>query len=291
MRLSTVYFVDFFANAESEKVLVQIGPPESLSAPPHELLHGLGNFKISDSESNLDALNGDIVLDRVDPDHYKGEHTYVPVTHKGYWQFNMGDVLIGGQTTGFCSGGCPTITDSGASLIAGSTTIITELNQKSGAIWVMSQECKAVVAQNSEHILNSLLAEAQPEKFCCCCVGDTSVVIERIAEKDLVSWGSIIAALAPKEQLEAWNLFKQLLDIVDHRLNEFHFASLFNVRGAIPKLDLGEQLHGLCVEFEERFWVAAWGNYHSVPALRMYKLLFLASRPTGPLLFTQDGIM
>ncbi|KAJ0970932.1 hypothetical protein J5N97_018891 [Dioscorea zingiberensis] len=186
MRLSTVYLVDFLANAESEKVLVQIGPPESLSAPPHKLLHGLDNFKISDSESNLEALNGEIELEGVDPDHY---------------------------------------------------------------------------------------TEAQPENFCCCCVGDTSVVIERIAEKDLDSWGSIIAALALTEQLEAWNLFKQMLDIGDHRPTEFHFGSIVNDRVTIPKLDL------------------AWGHYHSVPALRMYKLLFLASRPTGPLLFTQDGIM
>jgi hypothetical protein len=77
---------------------------------------------------------GEIVFGGVDPDHYKGEHTYVPVTQKGYWQvgfptvqstvilyvsdwfnstlkiltfpflfiwqFDMGDVLIGGQTSG-----------------------------------------------------------------------------------------------------------------------------------------------------------------------------------------------
>lgn len=29
---------------------------------------------------------GEIVFGGVDPNHYKGEHTYVPVTQKGYWQ-------------------------------------------------------------------------------------------------------------------------------------------------------------------------------------------------------------
>lgn len=31
---------------------------------------------------------GEIVFGGVDPAHYKGNHTYVPVTKKGYWQVN-----------------------------------------------------------------------------------------------------------------------------------------------------------------------------------------------------------
>lgn len=33
-----------------------------------------------------DETGGELVLGGVDPNHFKGKHMYVPVTHKGYWQ-------------------------------------------------------------------------------------------------------------------------------------------------------------------------------------------------------------
>ncbi|XP_042948814.1 aspartic proteinase-like isoform X1 [Carya illinoinensis] len=109
---------------------------------------------------------GEIVFGGVDPNHYKGEHTYVPVTQKGYWQFDMGDVMIDGETTGFCGSGCSAIADSGTSLLAGPTTIITQVNHAIGATGVVSQECKAVVAEYGETIIKMLLQKDQPKKIC-----------------------------------------------------------------------------------------------------------------------------
>ena len=86
-----------------------------------------------------DEEGGEIVFGGVDEDHYKGEHIYVPVTQKGYWQFDMGDVLIDGKTTGFCTGGCAAIADSGTSLLAGPTSIITEVNHAIGATGVVRE--------------------------------------------------------------------------------------------------------------------------------------------------------
>ncbi|PWZ54910.1 Aspartic proteinase oryzasin-1 [Zea mays] len=109
---------------------------------------------------------GEIVFGGMDSSHYKGDHTFVPVTRKGYWQFNMGDVLVDGKSTGFCAGGCAAIADSGTSLLAGPIAIITEINEKIGAAGVVNQECKTVVSQYGQQILDLLLAETQPAKIC-----------------------------------------------------------------------------------------------------------------------------
>ncbi|XP_062169056.1 aspartic proteinase A1-like [Alnus glutinosa] len=109
---------------------------------------------------------GEIVFGGVDPNHYKGEHTYVPVTQKGYWQFDMGDVMIDGETTGFCVSTCSAIADSGTSLLVGPTSIITEVNHAIGATGVVSQECKAVVAEYGETIIKMILEKDQPQKIC-----------------------------------------------------------------------------------------------------------------------------
>nr|QCQ29375.1 aspartic proteinase [Camellia fraterna] len=134
---------------------------------------------------------GEIVFGGVDSNHFKGEHTYVPVVQKGYWQFDMGDVLIDGETTGFCGGGCSAIADSGTSLLAGPTTIITQINHAIGASGIVSQECKAVVAQYGKMILEMLLAQAEPQKICsqiglCYSDGtrDVSIGIESVVDKN-----------------------------------------------------------------------------------------------------------
>ncbi|CAK9157979.1 unnamed protein product [Ilex paraguariensis] len=138
-----------------------------------------------------DEEGGEIVFGGVDSSHFKGEHTYVPVTQKGYWQFDMDDVLIGGKTTGFCSGGCSAIADSGTSLLAGPTTVIAQINHAIGASGVVSQQCKSVVTQYGKTILELLLSEAQPKKICsqiglCSSAGtrDVSMIIKSVVGKD-----------------------------------------------------------------------------------------------------------
>ncbi len=42
------------------------------------------------------AEGGELVLGGVDPKHFVGERTWVPVTRRGFWQFTMDHLTIGG---------------------------------------------------------------------------------------------------------------------------------------------------------------------------------------------------
>ena len=118
------------------------------------------------SRNSEDNLGGELVFGGMDTKHFKGNHTYVPVTQKGYWQFDMGDVLIGDQTTGLCASGCSAIVDSGTSLLTGPTAVIAQVNHAIGATGVVSQECKTVVSEYGEMIIDLLLSKDQPLKVC-----------------------------------------------------------------------------------------------------------------------------
>lgn len=133
---------------------------------------------------------GEIVFGGMDTNHFKGDHIYVPVTHKGYWQFDMGDVVIGAETTGYCADGCSAIADSGTSWLAGPTAVIAQIHQAIGATGVVSQECKAIVSQYGDIIMRLLLAQVAPRLICsqiglCFTDGtrDTSMGIESVLDE------------------------------------------------------------------------------------------------------------
>ena len=55
---------------------------------------------------------GELVLGGVDDNHFVGEHVWVPVTRRGFWQFDMDALEIDskrGASVKACSGGCQAI--------------------------------------------------------------------------------------------------------------------------------------------------------------------------------------
>ncbi|KAA3478170.1 aspartic proteinase [Gossypium australe] len=177
-----------------------------------------------------EEMGGEIVFGGVDPNHYKGKHTYVPITQKGYWQFDMGDVLIGDKPTGYCAGGCAAIADSGTSLLAGPTTVITMINQAIGVSGVASQECKAVVQQYGQTIIDLLVSQAEPMKICsriglCAFDGShgVSMGIENVVdESNGKSSGVLHSAMCPACEMAVVWMQNQLIEnqtqdrILDH---------------------------------------------------------------------------
>ncbi|KAK8914081.1 Aspartic proteinase [Platanthera zijinensis] len=113
-----------------------------------------------------DEIGGELIFGGMDPKHYIGDHIYVPVSREGYWQFDMGDFLVGNYSTGYCAEGCAAIVDSGTSLLAGPAAVIAQVNHAIGAEGIVSVECKEVVEQYGEMIFDLLIAQTRPDKIC-----------------------------------------------------------------------------------------------------------------------------
>ncbi|XP_005187123.1 lysosomal aspartic protease [Musca domestica] len=71
------------------------------------------SFYLARNGSSLSG--GEMILGGVDPNQYTGNITYVPVSQKGYWQFEITSAVVNG--TNVCDQ-CQGIADTGTSLIA-----------------------------------------------------------------------------------------------------------------------------------------------------------------------------
>ncbi|XP_072758340.1 lysosomal aspartic protease-like [Anoplolepis gracilipes] len=71
-------------------------------------------------------VSGELLLGGYDPAYFDGELTYVPVTHKGYYQFELDSAKI--DNVIYCSNGCQAIINTSTSRIVAPRSYIAILN-------------------------------------------------------------------------------------------------------------------------------------------------------------------
>merc|ERR1711967_88930 len=112
---------------------------------------------------------GELVFGGVDEKHFVGEHVWVDLTKKGYWQFNVDDVKVGdfsfidddgddNKNEGMVSSSSKhqAIADTGTSLLAGPSATIDRINNAIGAENLMIQECKIAIKRYGEEFLDDI---------------------------------------------------------------------------------------------------------------------------------------
>jgi phytepsin len=128
-------------------------------------------------------VGGELILGGVDPDHYTGERTWLPVTRRGFWQFGMDGLYLGsvsptntnsggesslqqqlGKIMG-CKSGCQAIADTGTSLLVGPIDEVAAINKAIGAEPVLVEECQQMVHQYVPQII-SLINKMPPMAIC-----------------------------------------------------------------------------------------------------------------------------
>ncbi|XP_057457433.1 cyprosin-like [Lotus japonicus] len=123
-------------------------------------------FSLWLNQDPMSKIGGEIVFGGIDWRHFRGDHTYVPVSQKGYWQIEVGDIQLAKNSTGLCQGGCSAIVDSGTSFIAGPTSVVTQINHAIGAEGYVSYECKNIIHNHGDSIWEFLTSGLKPEIIC-----------------------------------------------------------------------------------------------------------------------------
>ncbi|KAJ0028180.1 hypothetical protein Pint_35582 [Pistacia integerrima] len=81
-------------------------------------------------------------------------------------------------------------------------------------------------------------------------LADAWDVFSRIATKDLISWGSMIAGFSQLGyEFEALCHFREMLRHGCYQLNEFIFGSVFSACSSLLHPEYGRQIHGICIKF------------------------------------------
>ncbi|XP_060950946.1 pepsin A-like [Limanda limanda] len=109
-------------------------------------------FSVYLSSKGRHSSQGSVVtFGGVDPNHYYGAITWIPLSNELYWQITVDSVTVNGQVVA-CSGGCQAIVDTGTSLIVGPQSSISNINKYVGA-----------TSQNGDYVVNCNSISQMPD--------------------------------------------------------------------------------------------------------------------------------
>jgi len=79
------------------------------------------------------ANTGELLLGGIDESHFTGAIKYVPLISETFWEIEMESLSVGSHTDGLCSN-CKAVVDTGTSVIAGPSDVVSQINTWLGAI-------------------------------------------------------------------------------------------------------------------------------------------------------------
>ncbi|XP_071399518.1 pepsin A-like [Centroberyx affinis] len=113
---------------------------------------GLVNQDLFSVYLSSHAQGGSVVtFGGIDPSHYQGQITWIPLSNELYWQITVDSVTVNGQVVA-CNGGCQAIVDTGTSLIVGPQSSISSINSWVGA-----------TSQNRDYVVNCNSISQMPD--------------------------------------------------------------------------------------------------------------------------------
>ncbi|KAM9838004.1 pepsin A-like [Aulostomus maculatus] len=99
-----------------------------------------------------DSQQGSVVtFGGINPNHYTGPITWIPLSNDMYWQITVDSVTVNGQVVA-CNGGCQAIVDTGTSLVVGPQSSISVINS-----WVGAS------SQNGDYVVNCNTVGQMPD--------------------------------------------------------------------------------------------------------------------------------
>uniref|UniRef100_A0A3Q3RG95 pepsin A n=1 Tax=Mastacembelus armatus TaxID=205130 RepID=A0A3Q3RG95_9TELE len=146
-----------FGLSETEAPFMQYMRADGILGLAYPRLSNAGATPVFDNMMNEGLVNQDlfsvyltsnsqqgsaVTFGGVDPNHYYGPISWIPLSNELYWQITVDSVTVNGQVVA-CNGGCQAIVDTGTSLIVGPQSSINNINSWLGA-----------TSQNGDYIVN-----------------------------------------------------------------------------------------------------------------------------------------